>query len=194
MSTTILPLFPLHTVLFPEGDLSLRVFETRYIDMVRDCLRRQSPFGVCLIREGGEVGEPAMPYEVGTSALIIDTGMRAEGLLGIYTRGQRRFRIRGMEVRPDRLVLAEVEWLDEGGAREPPPEPMRRLLASLLEAETAPLVGPMSDARWVVYRLAERLPLRLVERQAVLEAERLDEALVLVEKVARRLGLWAEGV
>ncbi|MEO1751342.1 LON peptidase substrate-binding domain-containing protein [Thiofaba sp. EF100] len=194
MSMTILPLFPLHTVLFPEGDLSLRVFETRYIDMVRECLRQQSPFGVCLIREGSEVGEPAMPYAVGTSALIIDTGMRAEGLLGIYTRGQRRFRIHGMEARPDRLVLAEIEWLDEGPAREPPPEPMRRLLASLLEVERAPPVGPMSDARWVVYRLAERLPLRLAERQAVLEAARLDEALVVVEEVARRLGLWAEGL
>jgi Lon protease-like protein len=193
MASNILPLFPLHTVLFPEGDLSLRVFETRYIDMVRDCLRRQSPFGVCLIREGSEVGAPAMPYEVGTSALIIDTGMRVEGLLGIYTRGQRRFRIRGMETRPDRLVLAEVEWLDEGPARVPPPEPMRRLLASLLEVETAPPVGPMSDARWVVYRLAERLPLRLVERQAVLEAAGLDEALVVIEEAARRLGLWREG-
>ncbi|MDM7322689.1 MAG: LON peptidase substrate-binding domain-containing protein [Gammaproteobacteria bacterium] len=194
MSTTILPLFPLHTVLFPEGDLSLRIFETRYIDMVRDCLRQQSPFGVCLIREGSEVGEPAMPYAVGTSALIVDTGMRAEGLLGIYTRGQRRFRIRGLKVRPDRLLLAEIEWLDEEPAREPPPEPMRRLLASLLEVESAPPVGPMSDARWVVYRLAERLPLRLTERQAVLEAARLEEALVVVEEVARRLGLWAEGL
>ncbi|MFZ5467217.1 MAG: LON peptidase substrate-binding domain-containing protein [Pseudomonadota bacterium] len=193
MAPNILPLFPLHTVLFPEGDLSLRVFETRYIDMVRDCLREGRPFGVCLIREGSEVGEPAMPYEVGTSALIIDTGMRVEGLLGIYTRGQRRFRIRGMEARPDRLVLAEVEWLAEGPARVPPPEPMRRLLASLLEVETAPPVGPMSDARWVVYRLAERLPLRLAERQTVLEAARLDEALVVVEEAARRLGLWGEG-
>jgi hypothetical protein len=192
MALTTLPLFPLHTVLFPEGDLSLRVFETRYIDMVRDCLREGRPFGVCLIREGSEVGEPAMPYEVGTSALIIDTGMRVEGLLGIYTRGQRRFRIRSMEARPDRLVLAEVEWLDEGAARVQPPEPLRCLLARLLEVESAPPVGPMGDARWVVYRLAERLPLRLAERQTVLEASRLDEALAVVEGVARRLGLWEE--
>lgn len=194
MSTTILPLFPLHTVLFPEGDLSLRVFETRYIDMVRECLRQQSPFGVCLIREGSEVGEPAIPYAIGTSAMIIDTGMRAEGVLGIYTRGQRRFRIHDMEVRPDKLVLAKVEWLDEAPACEPPPEPMRRLLAKLLEAERAPRVGPLGDARWVVYRLAERLPLRLAERQAVLEAAKLEEAQVVVEEVARRLGLWAGGL
>jgi len=192
MALTTLPLFPLHAVLFPEGDLSLRVFETRYIDMVRDCLREGRPFGVCLIREGSEVGEPATPYEVGTSALIIDTGMRVEGLLGIYTRGQRRFRIRSMEVRPNRLVLAEVEWLDEGAARVPPPEPLRHLLARLLEVEHAPPVGPMSDARWVVYRLAERLPLKLTERQTVLEATRLDEAFAVVEGVARRLGLWEE--
>ena len=190
MSSTILPLFPLHTVLFPGGDLSLRVFETRYIDMVRECLREERPFGVCLIREGSEVGEPAMPYDVGTSALIIDTGMRVEGLLGIYTRGQRRFRIRGMEARPDRLLMAEVEWLDDALERLPPPEPMRRLLASLLEAESAPPVGPLGDARWVAYRLAERLPLRLAERQTVLAAACLDEALAVLEAAARRLGLW----
>ena len=110
---TTLPLFPLHPVLFHEGDLALRVFETRYIDMVRECLREGGGFGICLIRAGSEVGEPAMPYDVGTSASIIDTGMRAEGLLGIYTRGQRRFRIRAMEARPDMLVMAEVEWLDD---------------------------------------------------------------------------------
>lgn len=192
MTPTFLPLFPLHTVLFPEGDLSLRVFETRYIDMVRECLREGRPFGVCLIREGSEVGEPAMPYDVGTSALIIDTGMRVEGLLGIYTRGQRRFRIRGMEARSDRLVMAEVEWLDEVSERLAPPEPLRRLLASLLAVESAPPVGPLSDARWVAYRLAERLPLRLAERQTVLEAARLEDALAVLEAAARRLGLWPE--
>ncbi|MEW6444825.1 MAG: LON peptidase substrate-binding domain-containing protein [Pseudomonadota bacterium] len=191
---TTLPLFPLHTVLFPEGDLSLRVFETRYIDMVRDCLRAGAGFGVCLIRAGSEVGEPAMPYTIGTSAQIIDTGMRAEGLLGIYTRGQRRFRIRSMTARADLLVMAEVEWLDDAPVRKPPPEPLRQLLASLLEVEneTRPVLvaGPMNDARWVAYRLAERLPLKLGERQIVLEAEDMDEAVAVLEAAARRLGLW----
>lgn len=193
---TTLPLFPLHTVLFPEGDLALRVFETRYIDMVRDCLRTGTGFGVCLIRSGNEVGELAMPYDVGTSAQIIDTGLRAEGLLGIYTRGQHRFRIRSMQARPDMLVMAEVEWLDDEPVREPPPGPMRRLLASLLEVENESrpvlVAGPMNDARWVAYRLAERLPLKLGERQTVLEATDIGQALEVIEAAARRLGMWSK--
>lgn len=187
MSSTLLPLFPLHTVLFPGGELSLRVFETRYIDMVRTCLREGSPFGVCLIRAGSEVGEPALPYAVGTSAHIIDAAVRAEGLLGIGARGQRRFRILNLAARPDRLLWAEVEWLEEAGEPRPPPAPMQHLLARLLGAEGG---LPRNDARWVAYRLAERLPLRLAERQAVLESGDMETALQLIEAAARRLGLW----
>ena len=193
MSTpTTLPLFPLHTVLFPEGDLSLRVFETRYIDMVRACLREGTGFGVCLIREGSEVGAPAIPHDIGTCARIIDTGMRAEGLLGIYTRGHRRFRIIDMEARPDLLVMARVEWLEDLACVAQPPEPLRRLLAGLMGVEQAAPAGPMNDARWVTYRLAERLPLKLGERQSVLQADTLAEAQVVVEAAVRRLGLWSE--
>src|SRR5262249_50490638 len=67
---TELPLFPLNTVLFPGGRLPLRIFEQRYMEMEKACLRERSPFGVCLIREGREVGAPAIPADVGTLARI----------------------------------------------------------------------------------------------------------------------------
>ena len=63
MSNTVdaveIPIFPLGTVLFPGGVLPLKLFEARYLDMAARCMRSNSPFGVCLISEGGEVGEPA---------------------------------------------------------------------------------------------------------------------------------------
>lgn len=75
-----LPLLPLHAVLLPGGRLSLKVFEARYVDMISACLRNQQPFGICLIRSGREVGMPAEPADVGTSAWIraayvVETGI-----------------------------------------------------------------------------------------------------------------------
>ena len=87
-----IPLFPLNAVLFPGGTLSLRIFEPRYLDLVRDCTRSNSGFGVCLILAGREAGEPATPAAVGTLAHIEDFYSLPDGLLGIRARGSRRFR------------------------------------------------------------------------------------------------------
>ena len=78
-----LPLFPLANVLFPGGHLPLRIFEPRYIDLVRECARTGRGFGVCLILEGREAGQPAIPAAVGTLATITDFHTREDGLLGI---------------------------------------------------------------------------------------------------------------
>ena len=78
-----LPLFPLNAVLFPGGELALRIFEPRYLDLVRECTRQERPFGVCLILDGAEAGAPAMPAAVGTLARIVDFEARTDGLLGI---------------------------------------------------------------------------------------------------------------
>jgi len=88
-----IPLFPLNTVLFPGGPLSLRIFEPRYLDLVRDCTRNGSGFGVCLILQGREAGEPAVPAAVGTFARIVDFYTLSDGLLGIRAEGGERFRV-----------------------------------------------------------------------------------------------------
>jgi len=99
MSNTVdaveIPIFPLGTVLFPGGVLPLKLFEARYLDMAARCMRSNSPFGVCLISEGGEVGEPAVPHGLGTIARIVDWDMSQPGLLFIKTVGGERFRILG---------------------------------------------------------------------------------------------------
>lgn len=171
-----IPLFPLNTVLFPEGTLSLRVFEPRYLQMVGDCLRQDSPFGVCLIHEGSEVGAAATPVRVGTLGYIADWEQRPEGLLGITVRGGQRFVIEEQVIGPQQLLTASIRLLDEppssGIAAEF--EPLCVLLRRILEQLGGPYRGiepRYDDARWVGCRLAEILPLPLRLKQRLLELD-----------------------
>ncbi len=182
MSASALALFPLHMVLFPGGLLPLRIFETRYVDMVRTCMRTSANFGVVLIRAGNEVG-PAQVFEVGTAASIVDFNQLADGFLGISCLGTQRFRIKTGSVQADGLNLASVEWLNAEPALSIPAR--HAPLAELLEA-VLPRLGEgyanmemmLEDAAWVGHRLAEILPIPLAQKQYCLEMddpiERLD--------------------
>ena len=131
MTREDIPLFPLSTVLFPGGPLGLRVFEQRYLEMVRDCTRDQSCFGICLILEGSETGAPALPAAVGTLARITDFHSQPDGLLGINVEGCARFRVLRTRVRDNGLVRGEVDcWPDEPVLPVPPEH---GLLADILE-------------------------------------------------------------
>jgi Lon protease-like protein len=170
-----IPLFPLNAVLFPGSTLGLRIFEARYLDMVRECARSARGFGVCLIMQGQEAGEPALPAAVGTLASIVDFDTLPDGLLGISVTGGTRFRVQKSRIRGNGLVIGEVrEWPDEPVV----PVPIEfSLLPAILErlAEQAGLSwrnGPRErydDASWVGFRLAELLPLGDAERQHLLE-------------------------
>lgn len=170
-----LPLFPLSTVLYPGGQLQLRIFEPRYLDLVRECARTGSGFGVCLILEGGEVGEPALPAAVGTAARIVDFHHRADGLLGIAAEGGQRFRVTRARVRGDGQLRGDVEWLPAETAQEVPVEfaLLQTILARLIETMAphwrhAP-GDAYEDASWLGFRLAELLPLQPLEQQRLLE-------------------------
>src|SRR5690554_6915795 len=119
MPATELPLFPLHTVLFPGGRLALRVFEQRYVDMVAASLKADTPFGVCLIKRGSEVGAAAEPQAVGTAARIVHCDLERPGILQIVARGEERFRVHSVATRKDQLVVAQVEPLAEVGGPMP---------------------------------------------------------------------------
>ena len=168
-----LPLFPLHTVLFPGGRLPLRVFEKRYMDMARACMRDGAPFGVCLIREGAEVGAPATPSEVGTLARICHWDMQQLGVLEIVARGESRFRILERRVEPDGLARAAVEMLppEADAAVEPGCAPCVRLLERIVAEHPALFELPLrlDSSAWVSARLAELLPLPLELKQELLE-------------------------
>lgn len=176
MSTLSVPIFPLNTVLFPGGPLPLRIFEPRYLDMVSHCLKTDTAFGVCLIREGKEVGTAASTCRIGTLAKIVDWNRLPEGLLGITALGRERFSLESTTVEKNRLLTGTVVML---------PEPEQKTLPSALETlprlleQIMPEAGPLydliprkyDDLNWIAYRLAEILPLDTSERQELLELE-----------------------
>lgn len=180
---TILPVFPLQTVLFPGGVLPLRIFEARYMDMTTRCLRENDVFGVNLIAEGHEVGTPAVPHAVGVSARIIDWDMAQVGVLQVVTRGERRFRILNSETAPDGLLMAEVAWLEEPPLVALPEgyEGLVTLLKAIVDdVDTLHFPEPhhFDEAGWVGMRLASVLPIPMAARQGLLE---LDDPLVRLD-------------
>lgn len=172
-----LPLFPLGTVLLPGAELSLRIFERRYLDLVRACCREDSGFGVCVILDGHVVGGRATPAALGTEARIVDFTSLPDGLLGISVRGERRFRVRRTRVRDNGLIVADIDWLS--AARSSPLEIEHDLLATLLRRLIERIGGAHAqatqenyrDADWVSWRLAELLPLTLPQRQVLLQED-----------------------
>jgi uncharacterized protein len=190
-----LPLFPLQTVLLPDGRLALRVFEPRYLDMVARCLRGANRFGVVAIREGAEVGA-ATTYDHGTSAEIVDWHQEPGGLLGILAAGREPFRLLGIRRQSDGLYVGEVSWLPRLSPLElsPAHEPLAALLRRLIEP--LPLyrgVTPsFDDAGWVGGRLIELLPLELPQKQSLLEMAdaraRLDALAAAVATAASASG------
>ena len=179
---TVIPLFPLNLVLFPGGPLPLRIFETRYVDMVRRCLRESIGFGVVAVRAGGEVG-PAETYDVGTMAKIVDFHQLQDGFLGLSCVGEQRFRIVSRRRQGDGLNIAEVEPLE---AEPPTPLPERHAPLAELLLSVLPQLGEtyagvtmhLDDAVWVGHRLAEILPMAPADKQRCLEfddpVQRLD--------------------
>ncbi|MCC5071849.1 LON peptidase substrate-binding domain-containing protein [Xanthomonas campestris] len=172
-----LPLFPLHSVLLPGATIGLRVFERRYLDLVRDCGRTGSSFGVCLILDGSDVGAPAVPAAYGTEVRIEDFDVGADGVLVLRLRGTRRFRVQRSRVRDNGLVVGEVSWCEPDSDDELRPE--HGLLAIVLErmleqvggefASAGP--GLLDQAAWVGWRLAELLPLSEGQRLSLLQED-----------------------
>ena len=174
--TREIPLFPLHTVLFPDGPLALRIFEPRYLDMVSECLRNDQPFGVCLIQSGQEAGTAASPHLTGTFARIVDWQRGDDGLLSITGRGEQRFHVQDTRIERDQLLRGSVQALAPEPAAPVPAECryMIDVLDQLFEHASeiyAKLPKRPDDASWVSYRLAETLSLPLVRRQYFLELE-----------------------
>jgi Lon protease-like protein len=179
---TSLPIFALGTVLFPGGVLPLRVFEARYVDMIRGAMRRDSEFGVCLLRRGAEIGERDIEVEpIGCRARIESWDMEQFGVLQIVAVGTERFEIVDRRVAEDGLLVADVVPLaadfpfvgnDDAASCF---TLMRRIVADLddhsEDGAAKPLIAKpyrLDDAAWVGNRLAELLPMPPVARQRLM--------------------------
>jgi Lon protease-like protein len=186
-------IFPLGTVLFPGGTLPLKIFEQRYIEMTKACLRDERPFGVCLIREGREVGDPAVPEAVGCLATIETWDMPQLGLFQLVTRGGDRFRLLESRVAKNGLITGSIERIrpDEnaGAVVDPACREVLTLIIDRVGESHFPKPIALDDPVWVSYRLAEVLPFDGAVKQALLEIESASERLLRLRELLVKEGL-----
>lgn len=193
------PLFPLKTVLFPGGLLALKVFETRYLDMVSECLRERQPFGVVALRSGDEVGADAgVEFEdVGTLAELIDVDGEQPGILHLRCRGTQRFRLRDPKRASDGLWSAHAETIEDDELCAPAAavaatvRGLETALAALEARGLTPLLRPChwDDAGWVANRWCEILPLSLAAKQRLMALPDAQLRLQLVDEFLRERGV-----
>jgi Lon protease-like protein len=185
------PLFPLKTVLFPGGVLPLKVFETRYVDMLRECMKRDEPFGVVLLKTG-----TADPEAVGCLAYISQSDMSGMDVMMLRSRGGERFRILETRALADLRLEARIEMI--AADRDIPISDMHVSCAKTLklvlddidakgqaehgDAFDSPFARPMQleSAAWVANRWCEILPIPLKARQKLLELDNAHSRLSIV--------------
>jgi len=185
-STMEIPLFPLGSILFPEGAMALKIFEARYMDMAKAALKAAAPFGIVLIREGEEVGAPASPHSVGTMARIGDWDMPELGVLQVQVRGEGRFRIRSQAVQKSGLIIGTVEMVAPDSVSDCPElAPCANFLKKvLLQVGREHEDRKFDDASWVSFRITELLPFSNTIKQKMLE---LTDARMRLEVLYRFL-------
>jgi Lon protease-like protein len=189
---TPLPLFPLQTVLFPGALLGLKIFEARYLDLVGECLRTGTPFGVICLRAGSEAGRSQSPLQVenvGVLAHIDEADAEQTGILHLRCTGGRRFRLTGKpEQRPNGLWQAPATSLPPDAARTPGPatastvNALGEAIRKLHEQGRSPFAQPyrLDDAGWVANRWCELLPIPLSAKQKLME---LDDPVIRLSLV-----------
>lgn len=205
LTLSSLPLFPLASVLFPDGYLALRVFEVRYLDMVRKCHQTGAPFGVVSLTQGSEVRKPGATQEqfneVGTLAVIERLETPQPGLMALLCRGTERFRITRSNHLVHGLWVADVDQLDRD-LTIPVPEDLKKTATALqqvlhtLHARDAlnptsilPTHEQLDNCGWVANRWCELLPVPLELKQRLMELDNPLVRLELVGDVLERTGI-----
>lgn len=194
-----LPLFPLGTVLFPQGLLPLKIFEARYLDMIAKCLRQGSPFGVVTLNQGREVrqggdGEAIRFEPEGCLAELIDCDSPQAGILQVRCLGTHRFTATQVHQAADGLWLADARLLPADVAEPPRPDlqssvaALSRAITALAQREQLPFLEPFSldQAGWVANRWCEILPIPLPTRHKLMMLPDPHARLQLVDGFLRR--------
>lgn len=200
-----LPLFPLQTVLFPGGVLSLKVFEARYLDLVSRCLRQSTPFGVVCLNQGGETaqaGAERVRFEaVGVLAHLQDVDAEQPSILRVRCLGGRRFKTAQPKQLADGLWVADTTLLPPDAVVHPTPaqfatvEALTNAIESLRQQGHTPFAEPyqLNDAGWVANRWCEILPISLAAKQKLMELEEPTMRLNLVGEYLRGKGVISGG-
>ena len=176
-----IPLFPLNSILFPKGRISLQIFESRYVDMIRQCLKDQCGFGVVLIEKGAEVARPGQKldiHRVGTYSSVVDWNQLPNGLLGVTVEGQTTFKIVESWNEDNDLCKAEVVFRDFDSIESDPVdvgEQFKEYVELLQGLSKHPAIEELKldisfeNLREIAWRLSELLPISNREKQALLE-------------------------
>lgn len=190
-----LPLFPLSSIVMPDGLMPLRIFERRYIDMIKDCFKNDSGFGICLIKQGKEAGDVSEPYPLGTRVSIVDFDQGADGLLHITARGIEEFTLLTYSSNDSGLLIGEVSPRPKRAATAMDPEfellaKKLDLILDYLDTESRYDEKKLDDADWVIHRLLEVLPLANEAKFELLQMdsnrERLEALANLQIEIAER--------
>ncbi len=194
-----IPLFPLNSILFPKGRISLQIFESRYVDMIRGCLKNQSGFGVVLIEQGSEVAKPGQKldiHRIGTYSKVVDWNQLPNGLLGITAEGQTTFKVLESWSEKNDLCWAEVEFSARDSIDAEPVDvgeqfkeyvDLLRGLSRHPAIEELKLDISFENLREVAWRLSELLPIANRDKQALLELadpfDRLEQIEVYIRAI-----------
>jgi Lon protease-like protein len=185
-----IPLFPLKTVLLPGNTLGLKIFETRYLDMIANCMRENSLFGVVLIHKGDETLVDTDIYSIGTTTSINDWEHRADGLLGITALGVDRFEILTTRTQPDGLTCADIKILEETVAPEIPEQFQYMLeLLNHVSAQEGRIRSDDQGFGEILYQLIYLLPLDTTLKQRLLEIPDCHDRAVILHAELIRLGV-----
>ena len=197
MAVADLPLFPLRSVLFPGGLLELKIFETRYLDLISRCLRERESFGVVALKSGHEARRPnerVELHDVGTIAELIDIDSTQVGILQVRCRGGARFAIGATHQEKDGLWCAEATTpiaddpvVAPGSGHAEIVKGLAEAIATLAAQDTRPFLEPhrLDDAGWVANRWCEILPFPLEAKQRLMVLEDPLARLDVVDSLLR---------
>ena len=186
--TLQIPIFPLGLVLFPGAVLPLKIFEQRYLEMTKACVRDDTAFGVCRIRHGQEVGTPADHEQIGCSARIAEWDMPHPNLFHLICKGDRVFRVADLRIESNGLIFGTAQWLtsDNSGidansfdiCRDALERFAKQAGESVFDGDTQ-----FNDPEWVSYRLSELLPIDWQQKQALLEQRSTAQRLATISRM-----------
>ena len=186
-----IPLFPLSAHVLPGGRMSLRIFEPRYVRMVKEACAADTGFGICMLNAQGDKDKNEHIYPIGTYTKVIDFDLLDDGFLGVTVEGHRCFKIESVNTQSDELRIGKCQWIDEWTAQSelhsiaPIDERLIEIFDKYPELKALYKTPKFNDPIWVIYRWLELLPVNAEQKQQFLQqkdcVKALDFLTLLVE-------------
>jgi len=185
------PLFPLSAHLLPGGRMSLRIFEPRYVRMVKEACRADTGLGICMVNARGDKNNNEHIYSIGTYAKVIDFDLLDNGFLGVTVEGHRCFNIQSITTESDGLRLGECQWLDEWTEQSaeysmtPIDERLMEIFDKYPELQALYQTPKYNEPIWVIYRWLELLPVDAEKKQQLIKQKDYLKALRFITELIK---------